>query len=67
MNPNTPVNVARTLAMLGTIFERERKYEVALQKYEQALALKVKYGSPQDVEIDERDIARVSGKVTSPR
>jgi len=36
-----------------------------LEKYEQALALDLKYGSPHDVEIDKEDIARVRGKLGS--
>jgi tetratricopeptide (TPR) repeat protein len=58
-----PIKIAAILTMLGNVHEQQGQHTAALDKYEQALALDLKYGSPRDVEVDRQDIARVQAKL----
>ena len=55
--------IAICLTMLGNIHEQQGEYAAALEKYQQAFAIDEQFGSPSDLEIDRRDIARVKGKM----
>jgi tetratricopeptide (TPR) repeat protein len=55
--------MAAVLTFLGSIHEKQGEYAAALEKYQQALAIDEQFGSPRDVEIDHKDIARVRGKM----
>ena len=51
-----------TLALLGTVHEKQGEYPAALEKYEQALHI-CRQALPTYVPEAERDIARVRGKM----
>jgi tetratricopeptide (TPR) repeat protein len=55
--------IAAILAFLGNIHEQQNEYAAALEKYQQALVIDEQYGSPRDIEIGRRDIARVREKM----
>lgn len=60
---NNLVDVGITLDLLGSVHERQGQHAATLEKFEQALQLFRQYGSPQQIAVEEQQIARVRTKM----
>ncbi len=58
--------MGQILEFMGTVHERQGEYAAALEKYQQALGIFQQVGMAREVQLAQRDIARVRGKMGQP-